>query len=190
MLILAARNGNVSICCHLLLQIMHFIHPHRPNHQRHFSGDSVRNIAFWQIVCQVCGHSRHFIFAAYKLTCLDSILVRAYEDRTDLLRSVIIGPENTPYEDAPFVIDWMLDSNFPHSPPIAHFLSWTNGNGRGKLLKIMLRSALWTKDHAIYLSSSESVSILFLGNHSRCTDKRDYLNKGIYMKKAKFVCQY
>jgi ubiquitin-conjugating enzyme E2 O len=25
----------------------------------------------------------------------------------------------------------MLDSDFPHSPPIAHFLSWTNGNGRG-----------------------------------------------------------
>jgi len=61
----------------------------------------------------------------------DSILVRAFEDRTDLLRSLIIGPENTPYEDAPFVIDWMLDSNFPHSPPRAHFLSWTNGNGRG-----------------------------------------------------------
>ncbi|KAI0695133.1 hypothetical protein BC835DRAFT_980174 [Cytidiella melzeri] len=60
----------------------------------------------------------------------ETILVRAYEDRTDLLRCLIIGPENTPYEDAPFVIDWMLDSNFPHSPPIAHFLSWTNGNGR------------------------------------------------------------
>ena len=61
----------------------------------------------------------------------ESILVRAYEDRSDLLRSLIIGPENTPYEDAPFVIDWMLDSDFPQSPPIAHFLSWTNGNGRG-----------------------------------------------------------
>lgn len=60
----------------------------------------------------------------------DSIIVRAYEDRTDLLRSLIIGPQNTPYEDAPFVIDWRLDSNFPQSPPIAHFLSWTNGNGR------------------------------------------------------------
>ncbi|KAI0094796.1 hypothetical protein BDY19DRAFT_914675 [Irpex rosettiformis] len=60
----------------------------------------------------------------------ETILVRVYEDRTDLLRCLIIGPENTPYEDAPFVIDWMLDSNFPHSPPIAHFLSWTNGNGR------------------------------------------------------------
>ncbi|EGO05192.1 hypothetical protein SERLA73DRAFT_164742 [Serpula lacrymans var. lacrymans S7.3] len=60
----------------------------------------------------------------------DSIIVRAYEDRTDLLRCLIIGPENTPYEDAPFVIDWMLDAGFPHSPPIAHFWSWTNGNGR------------------------------------------------------------
>ncbi|KAK7468727.1 hypothetical protein VKT23_003230 [Stygiomarasmius scandens] len=60
----------------------------------------------------------------------DSILVRAFEDRADLLRCLIIGPHNTPYEDAPFVIDWMLDSNFPNSPPLAHFLSWTNGNGR------------------------------------------------------------
>ncbi|KAJ7630782.1 hypothetical protein FB45DRAFT_916544 [Roridomyces roridus] len=60
----------------------------------------------------------------------ESILVRAYEDRNDLLRSLIIGPEQTPYADAPFVIDWLLDSNFPHSPPLAHFHSWTNGNGR------------------------------------------------------------
>lgn len=62
---------------------------------------------------------------------VDSVLVRTYEDRNDLLRCLIIGPENTPYEDAPFVIDWMLDSNFPQTPPIAHFHSWTNGNGRG-----------------------------------------------------------
>ncbi|KZV83155.1 hypothetical protein EXIGLDRAFT_684160 [Exidia glandulosa HHB12029] len=60
----------------------------------------------------------------------ETILVRSYEDRSDLLRSLIIGPENTPYEDAPFVIDWMLDSDFPQTPPKAHFLSWTNGNGR------------------------------------------------------------
>lgn len=34
------------------------------------------------------------------LSISDSILVRAYEDRADLLRSLIIGPENTPYENA------------------------------------------------------------------------------------------
>ncbi|KAH9486595.1 putative ubiquitin-conjugating enzyme E2 23 [Psilocybe cubensis] len=66
----------------------------------------------------------------YVFISLDSIVVRAYEDRTDLLRCLIIGPENTPYEDAPFVIDWLLDSNFPQGPPVAHFHSWTNGNGR------------------------------------------------------------
>ncbi|KAI0734484.1 hypothetical protein C8Q72DRAFT_880146 [Fomitopsis betulina] len=69
-------------------------------------------------------------YRALQSSLPESILVRAYEDRTDLLRCLIIGPENTPYQDAPFVIDWMLDSNFPQSPPIAHFLSWTNGNGR------------------------------------------------------------
>ncbi|QRW11976.1 ubiquitin-conjugating enzyme [Ceratobasidium sp. AG-Ba] len=60
----------------------------------------------------------------------NTILVRAYEDRSDLLRCLIIGPQNTPYEDAPFVIDWFLDSSFPQTPPQAHFWSWTNGNGR------------------------------------------------------------
>jgi ubiquitin-conjugating enzyme E2 O len=71
--------------------------------------------------------------AEFSLPAQDSIIVRAYEDRADLLRCLIIGPENTPYADAPFVIDWMLDSNFPQSPPIAHFHSWTNGNGRGTM---------------------------------------------------------
>ncbi|KAI0722317.1 hypothetical protein C8T65DRAFT_628933 [Cerioporus squamosus] len=69
-------------------------------------------------------------YKALRSSLPDSILVRTYEDRSDLLRSLIIGPENTPYENAPFVIDWMLDANFPQTPPIAHFLSWTNGNGR------------------------------------------------------------
>ncbi|EPQ29104.1 uncharacterized protein PFL1_03393 [Pseudozyma flocculosa PF-1] len=60
----------------------------------------------------------------------DSILVRSYEDRTDLLRVLIIGSEGTPYEDAPFVIDFHLKPTFPQEPPVAHFHSWTNGGGR------------------------------------------------------------
>lgn len=82
--------------------------------------------------------SDFFLLAHLVIQNIESILVRAYEDRTDLLRSVIIGPVGTPYEDAPFVIDWMLDSNFPNSPPMAHFLSWTNGNGRGALSHLVL----------------------------------------------------
>lgn len=64
----------------------------------------------------------------FRHNVLDTILVRAYEDRTDLLRSLIIGPENTPYDGAPFVIDWFLDETFPtvsleyFSPPSRHSL--------------------------------------------------------------------
>jgi ubiquitin-conjugating enzyme E2 O len=92
----------------------------------------------------------------------DSILVRAYEDRTDLLRSVIIGPETTPYENAPFVIDWLMDSNFPNSPPIAHFHSWTAGKGRinpnlyeeGKVCLSILGT--WTGDRTESWSAARS----------------------------------
>ncbi|KAI0650395.1 hypothetical protein C8Q79DRAFT_902140 [Trametes meyenii] len=112
-------------------------------------------------------HSRQFMarmakeYKALQSSLPDSILVRAYEDRTDLLRSLIIGPENTPYEDAPFVIDWMLDANFPQTPPIAHFLSWTNGNGRGANLyeegKVCLSIlGTWAGDKSESWSASRS----------------------------------
>lgn len=61
----------------------------------------------------------------------DTILVRSYEDRMDLLRVLIIGPPGTPYVDAPHLIDLYLDpAKFPFEPPKAHFHSWTSGRGR------------------------------------------------------------
>ncbi|OCF32415.1 hypothetical protein I316_05840 [Kwoniella heveanensis BCC8398] len=61
----------------------------------------------------------------------DNIIVRTYEDRTDLMRVLIIGPEGTPYTDAPFVFDVYLNpTRFPNDPPLVHFHSHTNGHGR------------------------------------------------------------
>ena len=60
----------------------------------------------------------------------DGIFVRTWESALNLLRVVIVGPRDTPYELAPFVIDIQLDSRFPASPPNAFFHSWTNGIGR------------------------------------------------------------
>jgi ubiquitin-conjugating enzyme E2 O len=57
------------------------------------------------------------------------IFVRTWESRLDLIRILIIGPNETPYEYAPFVIDFHLPSTYPQSPPDAFFHSWTNGNG-------------------------------------------------------------
>jgi ubiquitin-conjugating enzyme E2 O len=58
-----------------------------------------------------------------------NIFVRTWESRLDLLRVLIIGPNDTPYEYAPFVIDFHLPSTYPQTPPEAFFHSWTNGNG-------------------------------------------------------------
>jgi ubiquitin-conjugating enzyme E2 O len=57
------------------------------------------------------------------------IFVRTWESRLDLLRVLIIGPSDTPYEYAPFIIDMHLGCNFPSSPPEAFFHSWTDGQG-------------------------------------------------------------
>ncbi|PLB38474.1 ubiquitin-conjugating enzyme E2 [Aspergillus candidus] len=57
------------------------------------------------------------------------IFVRTWESRIDLLRVLIIGPQGTPYEHAPFVIDFHFSDDFPTQPPAAFFHSWTNGQG-------------------------------------------------------------
>ncbi|GFF34965.1 hypothetical protein IFM58399_04051 [Aspergillus lentulus] len=58
------------------------------------------------------------------------IYVRSWESRIDLLRVLIIGPQGTPYEYAPFVIDFQFPEDYPNKPPASFFHSWTNGQGR------------------------------------------------------------
>jgi hypothetical protein len=47
------------------------------------------------------------------------IFARTWESRIDLLRVVIIGSQETPYEHAPFVIGFYFDDHFP-TPPQLH----------------------------------------------------------------------
>ncbi|TGZ81679.1 hypothetical protein EX30DRAFT_330800 [Ascodesmis nigricans] len=60
----------------------------------------------------------------------EGIFVRTWESHLDLLRVLIIGPLNTPYERAPFVFDFCIPPTYPQEPPKAFFHSWTNGMGR------------------------------------------------------------
>lgn len=64
---------------------------------------------------------------------LEGILVRTYESRLDLMRVLILGPKNTPYENAPFLFDFSLASGFPSEPPEAFFHSWTPGGSGGRV---------------------------------------------------------
>ena len=54
--------------------------------------------------------------------------MRAYENRLDLLRCLIIGPLDTPFQNAPFLFDVFLPpSKFPQDPPQVFFHSWASG---------------------------------------------------------------
>mgnify|MGYP001560928531 CR=1 FL=1 len=54
--------------------------------------------------------------------------MRAYEDRADLLRCLIIGPLGTPFQNAPFLFDVFLSpTKFPQEPPSVFFHSWCGG---------------------------------------------------------------
>ena len=60
----------------------------------------------------------------------EGIWVRTWADRLDLIRVLIIGADGTPYNLAPFVVDFQFPQEFPRVPPNAHFHSWTSGLGR------------------------------------------------------------
>ncbi|KAJ6799492.1 putative ubiquitin-conjugating enzyme E2 25 [Iris pallida] len=53
----------------------------------------------------------------------ETIYVRAYEERMDLLRAVIIGSAGTPYHDGLFFFDFQFPSDYPYQPPKAHYHS-------------------------------------------------------------------
>ena len=46
-----------------------------------------------------------------------------FEERLDLLRLLIVGSKETPYEDCLFVFDIFLPSSFPADPPKVYFHS-------------------------------------------------------------------
>ncbi|KAK9152759.1 hypothetical protein Sjap_000239 [Stephania japonica] len=53
----------------------------------------------------------------------DTIFVRAYEERVDLLRAAVVGAPGTPYHDGLFFFDIFLPPDYPQEPPSVHYHS-------------------------------------------------------------------
>lgn len=49
---------------------------------------------------------------------LDSIYVRVYESKIDVMRVVIIGAEGTLYHNGLFFFDLLFNGFFPNTPPL------------------------------------------------------------------------
>ncbi|ONK69125.1 uncharacterized protein A4U43_C05F19610 [Asparagus officinalis] len=72
----------------------------------------------------------------------ETIYVRVYEDRMDILRAVIIGPSGTPYHDGLFFFDAYFPSDYPNTPP--HFEDFVAGHFRkhGRAILVACRAYL------------------------------------------------
>ncbi|EOA87939.1 uncharacterized protein SETTUDRAFT_108619 [Exserohilum turcica Et28A] len=92
-----------------------------PSSHRYISQPSASSSAFMRRIAK-----EHKIL---RTSLPPGIYVRTWESRLDLLRVLMIGPNDTPYEFAPFVVDFHLGSSYPQQAPDAFFHSWTNGNG-------------------------------------------------------------
>uniref|UniRef100_A0A2P2MNP9 E2 ubiquitin-conjugating enzyme n=1 Tax=Rhizophora mucronata TaxID=61149 RepID=A0A2P2MNP9_RHIMU len=53
----------------------------------------------------------------------ETIFVRVYESRMELLRAVIIGPSGTPYHDGLFIFDCLFPPEYPNKPPMVYYYS-------------------------------------------------------------------
>ncbi|XP_021290524.1 putative ubiquitin-conjugating enzyme E2 39 [Herrania umbratica] len=54
----------------------------------------------------------------------ESIIVRVYEKRLDLLRAAIVGAAGTPYHDGLFFFDLAFPPDYPTKPPHVHYRSF------------------------------------------------------------------
>ncbi|KAM7260822.1 hypothetical protein ACFE04_026297 [Oxalis oulophora] len=59
----------------------------------------------------------------------DSIYVRGYEERADLIQAMIVGPPGTPYQNGLFFFDLMLLDDYPTKPPLVHYKYHLSGFG-------------------------------------------------------------
>ena len=110
-----------SSCSHIPQQFQILDQPPPPDH--HFFNDPVQMSAF--LLRRIRKEYR-----ILETSLPDGVWIRSWMDRLDILRVLILGPRDTPYSEAPFVIDFQFGHNFPNSPPEAYFHSWTNGMGR------------------------------------------------------------
>ncbi|KAF5449000.1 hypothetical protein F2P56_029489 [Juglans regia] len=114
----------------------------------------------------------------------DTIYVRVYEDRMDLLRAVIVGAYGTPYQDGLFFFDFHLPPEYPDVPPSAYYHSggWRinpNLYEEGKVCLSLLNT--WTgKGNEVWDSKSSSILQVLVSLQGLVLNSKPYFNEAGY----------
>ncbi|KAF5745346.1 ubiquitin-conjugating enzyme E2 23 isoform X2 [Tripterygium wilfordii] len=114
----------------------------------------------------------------------NGIYVRAYEDRMDLIRAVIVGAYGTPYQDGLFFFDFHLPPEYPDVPPSAYYQSggWRinpNLYEEGKVCLSLLNT--WTgKGNEVWDPTSSSILQVLVSLQGLVLNARPYFNEAGY----------
>ncbi|XP_038689922.1 probable ubiquitin-conjugating enzyme E2 24 [Tripterygium wilfordii] len=116
----------------------------------------------------------------------ETIYVRVYEERMDLLRASIIGAPGTPYHDGLFFFDIHLPPDYPQEPPLVHYHSGglrVNPNlyESGKVCLSLLNT--WTGTGTeVWNPESSSILQVLLSLQALVLNEKPYFNEAGYDK--------
>ncbi|KAJ8761638.1 hypothetical protein K2173_004414 [Erythroxylum novogranatense] len=116
----------------------------------------------------------------------ESIYLRIYENRMDLLRAAIVGAPGTPYHDGLFFFDIYLPPEYPYEPPLVHYRSGglrlnPNLYESGKVCLSLLNT--WTGTGTeVWDAESSSILQVLISLQALVLNERPYFNEAGYDK--------
>ncbi|KAL3615076.1 hypothetical protein CASFOL_040737 [Castilleja foliolosa] len=114
----------------------------------------------------------------------ETIYVRAYEERMDLIRAAIIGSAGTPYHDGLFFFDIYLPPQYPNEPPMVHYISGglrmnPNLYESGKVCLSLLNT--WAgSESEVWNPSSSTILQVLLSIQALVLNEKPYFNEAGY----------
>ncbi|XP_058101031.1 probable ubiquitin-conjugating enzyme E2 24 [Magnolia sinica] len=116
----------------------------------------------------------------------DTIYVRVYEERIDLMRAAIIGAPGTPYHDGLFFFDIFLPPDYPYEPPLVHYNSGglklnPNLYESGRVCLSLLKT--WTGTGTeVWNPESSTILQVLLSLQALVLNEKPYFNEAGYDK--------
>ncbi|XP_022925845.1 probable ubiquitin-conjugating enzyme E2 24 [Cucurbita moschata] len=114
----------------------------------------------------------------------ETVYVRVFEERMDLIRAVIIGAPGTPYHDGLFFFDIFLPPEYPQIPPLVHYISGglrVNPNlyESGKVCLSLLNT--WTGSGSeVWNPGSSTILQVLLSLQALVLNEKPYYNEAGY----------
>ncbi|KAK2382954.1 putative ubiquitin-conjugating enzyme E2 [Trifolium repens] len=114
----------------------------------------------------------------------DSIYVRAFEERMDLMRAAIVGASGTPYHDGLFFFDICFPPEYPNEPPMVHYNSGglrlnPNLYESGRICLSLLNT--WTgADSEVWNPGTSTILQVLLSLQALVLNEKPYFNEAGY----------